>query len=458
MKKFYAFLAAALMSVSVFAAKDVVPSDATIMAACGGEVGQVVVGIFVPADMACFDVIFVGTYNNWGKGEGTTESAANCKKFEAIEGYDGWYAVAVDDESESPEGKPLMLDIDGNFNWAYQVGAATVIRGGVTVVAGGIAGEIDLKTYGKDAPNVFTVDAWKSNPCTAVYHNYNVQVISAGCDNLAVPFIIGGMNNWNAQEMQIDVAKTKELQVPVYYLNFKAAEGTEYQLLSGLRDPQTQKIDSTAQPGWYDDAYLQVLVDDVWSRYEPSNSKLGTEVSVVYDLRLDTIRWARCAPAEPEELVGLQVKLPAENCPEAVEVIGTFDGWAGTALAFNASTGYYTAEFAAKPSQFFKFRSAGAWPDEGGTEIEVYRDDDDWSTIQDNELVFKNLWKDGTCSGEPCKTITLDFSGENYRWKAIEQGIENVTLTEKAHKVMVDGVMYIIRDNKMFNVQGTQVR
>ena len=88
----------------------------------------------------------------------------------------------------------------------------------------------------------------------------------------------------------------------------------------------------------------------------------------------------------------------------------------------------------------------------------MYRDDDNWTTIQDNELVFSQLWKDGTCSGEPCKTITLDFSGETYRWKAIEQGIENVTLTEKAHKVMVDGVMYIIRDNKMFNVQGTQVR
>lgn len=457
MRKIYAFLAAALMSVCAFASKDVVPSTQVIYDACGGEQGQVVACIFVPANMACYDIVFVGTYNNWAKGEGKTEDAKNCKKFVAIDNYDGWYAVAVDDESESPEGKPLMLDIDGNFNWAYQVGAATVISGSVTVVAG-LPGEIDLKTYGKDAPNVFTVDAWKSNPCTAVYHNYNVQVISAGCDNLAVPFIIGGMNNWNAQEMQIDVAKTQELQVPVYYLNFKAAEGTEYQLLSGLRDPNTGLIDSTAQPGWNDDSYLQVLVDDVWSRYEPSNSKLGTEVSVVYDLRLDTIRWARCAPAEPEELVGLQVKLPAENCPEAVEVIGGFDEWQGTALAFNASTGYFTAEFAAKPSQFFKFRSAGAWPDEGGTEIEVYRDDDNWTTIQDNELVFSQLWQDGTCSGEPCKTITLDFSGEKYRWKAIEQGIENVTLTEKAHKVMVDGVMYIIRDNKMFNVQGTQVR
>jgi uncharacterized protein YxeA len=39
-----------------------------------------------------------------------------------------------------------------------------------------------------------------------------------------------------------------------------------------------------------------------------------------------------------------------------------------------------------------------------------------------------------------------------------EQGIENVVLTEKANKVMVDGVMYIVRDGKMFDVRGAQVR
>ena len=37
-------------------------------------------------------------------------------------------------------------------------------------------------------------------------------------------------------------------------------------------------------------------------------------------------------------------------------------------------------------------------------------------------------------------------------------GIDNVVLTEKRQKVVVDGVMYIIRDGKMFNVKGTQVR
>ncbi len=38
------------------------------------------------------------------------------------------------------------------------------------------------------------------------------------------------------------------------------------------------------------------------------------------------------------------------------------------------------------------------------------------------------------------------------------EGIENVTMTEKAQKVLVDGVLYIVRDGKMFNVQGAQVR
>ena len=38
------------------------------------------------------------------------------------------------------------------------------------------------------------------------------------------------------------------------------------------------------------------------------------------------------------------------------------------------------------------------------------------------------------------------------------QGVENVVLTEQAQKVVVDGVIYIVRDGKMFNLQGAQVR
>lgn len=38
------------------------------------------------------------------------------------------------------------------------------------------------------------------------------------------------------------------------------------------------------------------------------------------------------------------------------------------------------------------------------------------------------------------------------------QGIMNIVVTEKARKIVVDGVIYIVRDNKIFTLQGTQVR
>jgi hypothetical protein len=38
------------------------------------------------------------------------------------------------------------------------------------------------------------------------------------------------------------------------------------------------------------------------------------------------------------------------------------------------------------------------------------------------------------------------------------EGIENILLNEKVSKVIVDGVVYIVRDGKMFNLQGAQVR
>lgn len=456
MRKIYAFLAAALMSVSVFAAKDVVPSDAVL--ADYYNQGDVCLCFYVPDNINCNSIVVTGSFNGW------KSLLAECVKPEKVEGYDGWYVASFEPEAEPDatkgiQAKPVMLAKNGAFNWDYQVGAATVIRGGVQVVQGGYAGEVDLINYGTDAPNVFTVDAWKKDPCAAVLHDYTVWVINDGCNGYTVPFIVGGMTDWAFKQMQLDMVKTQEYQAPVYYYSFNGPEGTPYQLVSGLMDAQgIVPAEGDSAAGWKDIAYMQKLVDEVWARIpgeEGDNQLTHENAEIVWDLRAEDLRWARCAPPEESVLVAMNVKLPAENCPEAVEVIGGFDDWEGTALAFNASTGYFTAEFAAKPSQFFKFRSAGSWDQE----IEVYNaENDEWATIGDNALVFSKLWEDGTCSGEPCKTITLDFSGENYKWTVKEQGIENVTLTEKAHKVMVDGVMYIIRDNKMFNVQGTQVR
>lgn len=49
------------------------------------------------------------------------------------------------------------------------------------------------------------------------------------------------------------------------------------------------------------------------------------------------------------------------------------------------------------------------------------------------------------------KGTVIEINGE-------KQGIENIVLTEQARKVMVEGQIFIIRDNKLFNLQGAQVR
>ena len=455
MKKFYAFFAAALMSVSVFAAKDEVPSDAVL--ADYYNQGDVCVCFFVPDTINCSNIVLTGSFNGW------KSTVAECVAVEPVEGYDGWYvgsfeAEAEPDADKGMQAKPIMLDAGGKFNWDYQVGAATALRGGVQVVQGSYAGEIDMINYGADAPNVFTVDAWKKNPCTAIYHNYTVTVINDGCNGLTIPFIVGGMTNWEFKQMQLDMAKTQEYETPVYYYSFKAAESTPYQLVSAGMDPQTGLVDSTAQAGWKDEAYLQKLVDDQWVRIpgeEGDNQLTQENAEIVWDLRAEDLRWARCAPAEPDEYTVFGVNLPAANCPEAVEIIGNFDDWQGTAME-KLNTGWFFVELEVKASQFFKFRSAGSWD----SELEVFDEEKgEWGTIQNNQLVFGQLWQEDSYKGTPCKWIELDFSDpEKFRWSVAEEGIENVVLTEKAQKVVVDGVIYIVRDKKMFNLQGTQVR
>ena len=172
MKKLFTFLLALVVGVgTTFAARDVVPSDAVLKNYY--KTGQLCVCIFVPAEMACNDVVFVGTYNRDASDAWITD-VNKLAKFQPVEGYDGWYVIAVNDETPANfenekgiQGKPIVLDQDGAFNWQYQVSAATKIRGGVEIVNGAYLDEIDLIRYTKDAPNVYTIDALKGgNPCT----------------------------------------------------------------------------------------------------------------------------------------------------------------------------------------------------------------------------------------------------------------------------------------------------
>lgn len=69
-----------------------------------------------------------------------------------------------------------------------------------------------------------------------------------------------------------------------------------------------------------------------------------------------------------------------------------------------------------------------------------------------DKLGLQVIYRGGS---EEHKSNIVWFDVKAY-WES--QGIENVVLTEKAQKVVVDGAVYVIRDNKMFNVLGNQVR
>ena len=320
MKKLFQLLMMVQISAFAFASRDVVPSD-DVLANYYNQ-GEVCLCFFVPAEINCCSIVVTGSFNNW------SSDAAQCVVARSVTGYDGWYEASFVPEANPSsyggiQAKPVMLDAYGNFNWEYQVGAATAIRGGVRVVTSGTAGEIDLINYDTGAPNVFTVDAWKQNPCTAVYHNYRITVISDGCNNYAVPFVVGAITNWDFVQMTLDQAKTQANQAATYNYSFRAAEGLQYQIVSGLWDPTTGAMDPNAMPEWEDDAYMQKLVDGEWVRIPGDvgyNFLTNADANIVFDLRTETLRWARCAsdsagPVSPDrvEIDGLYYILDDAN-------------------------------------------------------------------------------------------------------------------------------------------------
>ncbi len=449
MKKLFAFVATALISVAMFASREVVPSDADLASYATGTYTMCIYN-----DGACNGIVLNGTYAGWPN----AADHATLLDFVAVEGFEGWYVVSWNDTTgaESKDGgvqaKPIQLDGSGLFNWDYQLGPdAELIRGTADLLPGNNGTEVDIKNIGAGIV-VIDVKSWKNNPCTAVYHTYKVSLVSPDCndEDYITPAISGGFNGWAQEAMTLNELKTAERQnenLPgaVFEISFRAAEGSEY------------KFRSAAEWGadWSNELKEYDAENDEWKAFNGgANLVLGEETEITYDLGDPTIySWNNCEKPQPEDstvyVTVVYLKAPAGAPVEGVEIIGTFDNWAGTAMALENS-GEYFAELNVMGFQEFKFRQAGSWDNE----IVTAADGAGLANIR-----FDSLWEDVIYNDGPAKEIRIDLSSEDYVWKANwVEGIENVVLTEKAQKVVVDGVLYIVRDNKMFNVQGTQVR
>ena len=460
MKKFFTLVAAAIVSVAMFASREVVPSDADLESYATKTYTMCIYN-----EDACNDIVLIGTYASWNL-------ANELEKFQAVTGFEGWYVVTWEDATD-PEGdggvqaKPIQLDGSGNPSWDYQLGPdAELIRG--TEVAGKPiinpnGAEVDIKNL-QPGITVLDVKSWKNNPCTAVYHVYNVALVSPDCndEDFVVPAISGGFNNWAQEAMTINLIKTKERQnagLPgaVFEISFKGAEGSEFK----FRSSEEWGKDWTNELKEYD------AENDDWKGFSGAglvevsgtNLVLGETTDLFFDLGdITKYMWNNCEKPSAPEYVVIRVNVPANAPAAGVEIIGTFDSWGGTAMEL-LNTGWYFVELDAAATDQFKFREAGTWDNEI---VYVQKISEDGQAVGLDNITFKDVWKEDTYKGTPCKWIELDFSDpEVYVWKAnwvAPSGVEDIVLTEKAQKVVVDGVLYIVRDNKLFNVQGTQLR
>lgn len=443
MKKLFAFVAAALFSVATFASREAVPSDADLAAYATKTYTMCIYN-----DGACNDIVLNGTFTAPTLGANWSTSVEDLLKFVAVDGFEGWYVVSWNDTTGAAEAdggvqaKPIQLDGSGNFNWDYQLGPdAELIRGTADLLSNNNGSEVDIKNI---QPGIVVIDvkSWKNNPCTAIYHVYNITFISPDCneDDFVVPAISGGFNGWKQEALTPNDLKTAERQqqnLPgaVFEYSVKAAEGSEFK----FRSAEEWGKDWTNELKEYD------AENDAWNKFNGGNNLvLGEETDLVFDLG-DPAKysWTNCEKPEVYEEKEFDYTINVTNAPvcgEAVlAIVGSYAAcnWkAENAVAVENGA----AALHAKNTDEFKFldKSTGDY----SNEVKGF----DQTTFHKADLA------DGTEDG----VIAIDLAEAQFA--ACAQGIENITLTEKAHKVVVDGVLYIVRDNKMFNVQGTQVR
>ena len=439
MKKLFAFVASALFSVATFASREAVPSDADLASYATGTYTMCIYN----ADV-CNGIVLNGTYAGWPN----DADHAKLLDFVAVKGFEGWYVVSWNDttgaeaKDDGVQAKPIQLDGSKLFNWDYQLGPdAEKVRGTADLLKANNGTEVDIKNI---QPGIVVIDvkSWKNNPCTAVYHDYKVTLISPDCneDDFVVPAISGGFNGWAQQALTMNELKTAERQnanLPgaVFEISFKAAEGSDFK----FRSAEEWGKDWTNELKEYD------AENDVWNAFNGGNNiVLGEETNLVYDLG-DPAKysWTNCEKPEVYDEKEFDYTITVANAPvcgEAVlSIVGGFEacGWTIDKVVEVVDG---KATISAKNTDEFKFldKSTGDW----SNEVKGFAQ----TTFHKADLA----------DGEEDGKIAVDLAGTYYA--LCGNAVPNVVTEAVATKVIRNGQIVIVKDGVEFNVLGTQVK
>ncbi len=442
MKKIFSFVAAALMSVSMFASLEIAPDDATLNG-YKGEGENLVVAIYVDDAIKCGEIVWIGTCNGWND-----KDVSTMPLFKAVEGFAGWYvACATDTTADGAiQGKPVHLN-GSSFSWDYQIGKpegdiqSVVIRGTAKVYEGN-TNEIDIKDISAGTPLLLNVASWKNNPCTVVYKDYKITMIAPDCneEDYITPAISGGFNNWAQQAMTMDELATAERQqagLPgaVYKVTANAAVGSEYKFRSS---EEWGKDWSNELKEWDAEA-------EDWKGFNGgANFQFGEETEITYDLSdPEKYTWTNCdKPVGPQDY-DIYLKAPAmcQDITPAIVGSATPGGWdAGTEMTWVSENTWYIKLEAAQGDYKFYDLNMG-WENE----IQMFNPETgEWSGTPNLTLADET-------------TITIDYSdAATYRWKICgATDIEEVKAAIKNDgKYFINGTLYIKKGDKLVNVLG----
>ncbi len=447
MKKIYAFFAAAMMSLSLFAAPENVPTSAALEGAGYNPSANVVLCLYFDS-VPCNPVVLAGNYDANAEWSLDPEKA---KVFKALAGFEGWYAVEFP-YKEGVMAKPVQLKqkADESYDitcWDFQSGDPNAW----VAMDGSLEAKISLENgneskveYPSVGAYIYELKYWKAHKSPCVYipkYNYTIYLFDPECEsNDFAPAIIGDFDSWKGTPMSKTIYQGDECYMYVitdeadHKIKFREASTNDW-------SNQLQWKDSLGNWQNFADYMLPKVVT-------------GTDTILVFDYYdPEQFRYPLCGVTFLN--IDITAYLPA-GAPEAgVELMGTFVGgvWDGEGLLMDLdpATGAYKATIQAVEMSEFKFRELGNW----GNQIQVSEDGGETWKDADNFKVGEEMEEDG---GKMVINLVLSDPTE-YKWTiSSTEGIENVVLTEKAHKVVVDGVIYIVRDNKMFNIHGAQVR
>ena len=383
------------------------------------EPGQLCVCIYFEEEV-CNDIVFIGSYNGWDSSD-----PSSMAKFSPLEGFEGWYYVAITDESEAIEGKPVQLKKDGSFAWDYQGGDAaawTLISGKVDILDG-YSGECDLKNYSTDEPVILTCAYFKNHnsPCVdEVYHDYTIRLAAPFCQGpdgtWFEPAIIGSFNGWSEGVGANDI----DMETLEYIFRINDKEGGEFKFRAlGITDWSNQiQIPEVDENG------------EVKSWKDNDNVKLTAETNISLDY--SNGRFTKCGPAK--ELTTLTYNVTVPEGTVTCYIVGDMNGWAFTNEMEKVDATHYTITLdSVHDGMGYKYCSGPDW-----------------------------AYEEKTADGDPVGNRTYTENDVVEAWAAVygvESAVENVVVEKaSAVKVIKDGQMVIEMNGKFFNILGAEVK